>query len=287
MNSSISTYSTITFAAPTIGAVSQSSFTGKETDWETGYSYFGARYYDPTLLTSWTAVDPMADKYPNISPYAYCNWNPIKITDPDGRDWYIPEGATEPIWQKDVTEDNLPQGARYIGSTAHWTGQTESDMDFRYHGDENGNITREDITYIITEKTTNTYDVNKAVTYLQQNALTKSIGKCARYTTNAINYGGGENVKRDDAYKMGPNLLAGGFYTVNVDFSQAQKGDVAVIQGFLRSQHPDVQLNKDHPWGHMQMFDGRQWISDFKQSGFWPGGDYKKVQPKYTIYRHY
>ena len=63
-------------------------FTGKETDWETGYSYFGARYYDPTLLTSWTAVDPMADKYPSLSPYNYCAWNPMKIVDPDGRDWY-------------------------------------------------------------------------------------------------------------------------------------------------------------------------------------------------------
>ena len=62
------------------------AFTGKETDCETVYSYFGARYYDPTLLTSWTAVDPMADKYPSLSPYNYCAWNPIKIVDPDGRD---------------------------------------------------------------------------------------------------------------------------------------------------------------------------------------------------------
>ncbi len=26
----------------------------------------------------------MADKYPSISPYAYCAWNPVKLTDPDG-----------------------------------------------------------------------------------------------------------------------------------------------------------------------------------------------------------
>ncbi|MBP9989810.1 MAG: RHS repeat-associated core domain-containing protein [Bacteroidales bacterium] len=62
------------------------AFTGKETDCETGFSYFGARYYDPTLLTSWTAVDPMSDKYPDISPYAYCVWNPMKVIDPDGMD---------------------------------------------------------------------------------------------------------------------------------------------------------------------------------------------------------
>ena len=33
----------------------------------------------------------MADKYPNISPYAYCAWNPVKFVDPDGRDWYKTE----------------------------------------------------------------------------------------------------------------------------------------------------------------------------------------------------
>ena len=65
---------------------SQCDFTGKETDCETGYSYFGARYYDPTLLTSWTAVDPMADKYPSLSPYNYCAWNPMKLVDPNGKE---------------------------------------------------------------------------------------------------------------------------------------------------------------------------------------------------------
>jgi RHS repeat-associated protein len=59
-------------------------FTGKELDAETGYSYFGARYLDHTLTTTWMSVDPMADKYPSISPYAYCAWNPVKLVDPEG-----------------------------------------------------------------------------------------------------------------------------------------------------------------------------------------------------------
>ncbi|MBQ3946162.1 MAG: RHS repeat-associated core domain-containing protein [Alphaproteobacteria bacterium] len=58
--------------------------TGKERDAETGYSYFGARYMDHELMTMWLSVDPMADKYPSISPYAYCAWNPVKLVDPDG-----------------------------------------------------------------------------------------------------------------------------------------------------------------------------------------------------------
>ena len=64
-------------------------FTGKELDEETGYGYFGARYMDHELMTGWLSVDPMADKYPSMSPYAYCAWNPIKLVDPDGRDVYL------------------------------------------------------------------------------------------------------------------------------------------------------------------------------------------------------
>ena len=62
------------------------TFTGKERDSETGFSYFGARYYDSDLMTGWLSVDPMADKYPRLSPYAYCAWNPVKLVDPDGEE---------------------------------------------------------------------------------------------------------------------------------------------------------------------------------------------------------
>ena len=59
------------------------TFSGKERDEETGYSYFGARYYHPDL-SIWLSVDPMADKYPGVSPYVYCGDNPVKYFDPNG-----------------------------------------------------------------------------------------------------------------------------------------------------------------------------------------------------------
>jgi RHS repeat-associated protein len=65
---------------------SRFSFTGKERDEETGYGYFGARYMDHELMTGWLSVDAMGDKYPSMSPYAYCAWNPVKLVDPDGED---------------------------------------------------------------------------------------------------------------------------------------------------------------------------------------------------------
>ena len=68
------------------------ALTGNELDAETGYSYFGARYYDPAVLAAWLSVDPMADKYPSISPYAYCSWNPLKLVDPDGEEIVIKDG---------------------------------------------------------------------------------------------------------------------------------------------------------------------------------------------------
>ena len=62
------------------------TFTGKERDEETGYGYFGARYMDYELMTMWLSVDPLADKYPGTSPYAYCAWSPIIAKDPNGMD---------------------------------------------------------------------------------------------------------------------------------------------------------------------------------------------------------
>ena len=73
----------------------RSDSTGKERDEETGYGYFGARYMDHELMTMWLSVDPMADKYPSISPYAYCAWNPVKLVDPDGKWPWDPEHIKE------------------------------------------------------------------------------------------------------------------------------------------------------------------------------------------------
>lgn len=60
-------------------------FNGKEKDHESGFHYYGARYYWSEVLTGWLSVDPMMDKYPNISPYNYCMWNPVLFVDPDGQ----------------------------------------------------------------------------------------------------------------------------------------------------------------------------------------------------------
>ncbi len=89
---------------------SSPSFTGKERDEETGYGYFGARYMDHELMTMWLSVDPMADKYPNISPYAYCAWNPVKLVDPEGRDWFYNENTGQIYYNSNNSIKELAEG---------------------------------------------------------------------------------------------------------------------------------------------------------------------------------
>ena len=61
------------------------TFSAKEKDTETGYSYFGSRYYNSDL-SIWLSVDPMAGKYPSLSPYVYCADNPVRCVDPNGEE---------------------------------------------------------------------------------------------------------------------------------------------------------------------------------------------------------
>ncbi len=58
-------------------------FNAKEVDPETGYHYYGARYYNSNLSV-WLSVDPKADKYPSLSAFAMVANNPARLIDPNG-----------------------------------------------------------------------------------------------------------------------------------------------------------------------------------------------------------
>ena len=83
------------------------TFSAKEKDAETGYSYFGSRYYSSDL-SIWLSVDPQASKYPSLSPYVYCANNPVKLTDPNGE-----EIVLETIYKKDANGNNTSEIERY------------------------------------------------------------------------------------------------------------------------------------------------------------------------------
>ena len=92
---------------------SSHTFSAKERDSETGLSYFGARYYSSDL-SIWLSVDPMASKYPSLSPYVYCANNPVKLVDPNGEDIVGTDGKAvsysyddkgNVVWSKNASDD--------------------------------------------------------------------------------------------------------------------------------------------------------------------------------------
>ena len=61
-------------------------YNGKELNMMSGLNSYdnGARQYY-SVVPGWDRVDPLCEKYYNISPYVYCGNNPVNAIDPDGR----------------------------------------------------------------------------------------------------------------------------------------------------------------------------------------------------------
>jgi hypothetical protein len=120
------------------------------------------------------------------------------------------------------------------------------------------------------------FDVEKAVTYLKSNLYPESQGGCARHVRLAI-LAGGVNIHPNPvpAKEYGPYLIKHGFMEISKQDYLPVKGDIAVIQSY-----PD-----GNPNGHMCMFSGSAWLSDFSQNDMWSGPGYRKNKPPYKLYR--
>jgi RHS repeat-associated protein len=78
-------------------------FTGKELDEETGLYYHGARYYDPRIST-FISTDPLLFERPEkaaslpafLNPFGYVLNNPLRFTDPTGREEAESDASKDP-----------------------------------------------------------------------------------------------------------------------------------------------------------------------------------------------
>ena len=126
------------------------------------------------------------------------------------------------------------------------------------------------------------WNIDKAVAHLDKSAhkdlhgTDKSVGRCAEYVRKAIEAGGVHLIRHQSAKDYGSSLEKVGMKPLpGTPHNSFLAGDVAVIQPIA-----------GHPHGHMAMFNGKIWISDFRQwHGFYPGPSYRKLKPPYKIYR--
>ena len=115
-------------------------------------------------------------------------------------------------------------------------------------------------------------DKDAIANYADQHAEKGSLGKCAAYCRRAFEAGGVDTSGHPiDAKDWGPTLLKNGATVISPDGYTPSKADVAVFNG-----------SDAHPHGHIAVYDGKQWVSDFKQRNMSP---YRTGAPPVTIYR--
>lgn len=125
------------------------------------------------------------------------------------------------------------------------------------------------------------FNLDAAVQFLTQNAKEKSTKYCARSVRKALEAGGLDLSDRpSSAYLYDTVLGKLGFKTIT-----QSKGD-QLPQGYTPQKGDIVVIgkSKSHPHGHIAMYNGHQWISDFKQKTW--HGLINMENNNYTIWRH-
>ncbi|MDK9583241.1 MULTISPECIES: hypothetical protein [Enterobacteriaceae] len=140
------------------------------------------------------------------------------------------------------------------------------------------------------------WNKDSAISHLNANAHKHSQRNCAAYVTQAIEAGGmtikrpapRSGLKYPAAADYGKPINKKGFVPV---YTYAGNGaplsDVTSVPGQQAGDVVVIQPIPGHPYGHMAMFNGTQWISDFRQEqlGFYPGHAYQKLKPAFIMYR--
>lgn len=112
--------------------------------------------------------------------------------------------------------------------------------------------------------------------------------KCARYVKKALIAGGAsaKNSGIESAKNYGPWLLENNFKVVD-NATTVRTGGVFTISGQQVGDVVVIQAAPHHVHGHMAMFNGTHWVSDFVQErGFYPAQIYRDQNIPYALYRY-
>lgn len=117
----------------------------------------------------------------------------------------------------------------------------------------------------------------KAATIATQRAKPNSTGYCAKYVADALLAAGYKFTRQNSAYMYASGPLSGAGFTNIGNSGKYQIGDVMVW-----SAH-GVGSKGGAIHGHIQIFNGRNWVSDFIQNNLRPGPKYVSSKP--TLWR--
>ena len=105
------------------------------------------RSHEAKSVQLWLSIDPLAEKFPNMSPYAFCNNNPLYYVDPTGMapDGWITQmvdGEKKISYNSTVNTVDEAKAAGYEGVTAVNAAMTVSmEGEYSYSLNANGSVT--------------------------------------------------------------------------------------------------------------------------------------------------
>ena len=91
-----------------------------------GYD-FGARRYLPFRVPRWTSMDPLAEKYFSISPYAYCAADPVNLVDINGM--WVPDSFGNLTAEKG---DDIYSLSKYLGETVETVSEMVKQQNYEF-----------------------------------------------------------------------------------------------------------------------------------------------------------
>ena len=262
-------------------------FCGGLEDRDTHLIRFTWRDYDPRI-GRFMSLDPANDMRGDGDLYDYCVDDPVNRHDASGLAWDESKHPRDAVGQFANAGGSM---AGYSTKGPELRAPVPRALMYRANLGRNAMIEREELkrSAILRngmmrreevwprDKPLPKWDLDAAIARLHSQVLPKSDSRCGEFVHKAIDAGG---IRLNTAYNphgvsasgYGPILRHAGFRTVTPG-ENPQEGDVVVFQPV-----------EGHPRGHVAMFDGKQWISDYKQDSIYAASPYKNGAP-YVIYR--